>query len=1082
MNKVALLAVAAAGVFYASTTVSGLRADTDLKADSKLAELEVLAQRTATTGLELASSQVQRDFDNWRDFLDPGTVVQATGGTFKATASGAPAGPVVVAASGTVDTTSFDVYRMLARLAETPAAVSITSDSTIAALSGGSWVISGRDTPSFSQKLREEGYGLAGTRVPAVWTSTDQAEGAVRDALTLLTREQVRGETDRADVTRAGSAAVLQALASEAKRNVTDAYAGDQSFSGQSFGSLGNPVVVQVSGDATFTGETVGYGALLVEGDLVASGDFEWHGLVVAEGVGALDVTLTSEATVYGALYIDHDRGGTTVAPSGGGVPTTNTPLRSGWAVDDLTATLMYYTIEDGQVTRTDEGALVGVEERDGRNRPVDVEAMAFDEDGTLYFVNDGEVHTSGVDSEKTALYRISPDQLDGDPSTPVRVERIGATGQPGRDERVTGLIFHEGSLYGIARDSQEIYRVSMSTGEAVSVGQFSSAPSGRSWVGLTRATDGKVYVLRKQQDRQGADTELWRFTNFPASGTVSKVATLNGVPASDAISAHPDGSLYVLEGSVWKGNRVLRVDPSDGSFTTQPMNHKNTQAFAFYYRGEEIAMGVMSPSATAAPAAASAAAPAVSGPPAGAPSTGDVAPLHRIPSGNGRMNTSGTVAWPGHPSISVSASTTSRGGRHDGQQILGGSTLSALARSADRDNVLLGSTDINNPAYTGPASLSTFNLRPGASSGGVDAQVRFRFDRAFATPFFFHVIDVDKVPVRIEAFDASGNAVSTAGWTMSDPVDLILENGRAETATYVWRAGAGELRSSDTRDNETIAAQFLVDNYAAVREIRVSWSLPGGKDDGNHFSVSTASLYTAMGPGPGASSAAPPPSGGPALPSPGGGAAGSEPPRRTGGEPLRYTQRDNAAVYYSTEALGQLAALLPGVREGAWVVEYDAFGMDVRALFEDSAGDQQAGRPAPRREDASRVLVCIDGRERTVSPVGLELYLAQGATEGACPRPTGSPATGSPTGAPATGGAEPVDPRAMISICHNGQTKQVRAGDLEFWLGRGAREGGCSAPQPTTRPFMDTNGDDDDRDDDDQDDDDRDDDDRDDD
>ncbi|MEM9998362.1 MAG: hypothetical protein AAF809_11725, partial [Bacteroidota bacterium] len=585
-------------------------------------------------------------------------------------------------------------------------------------------------------------------------------------------------------------------------------------------------------------------------------------------------------------------------------------------------------------------------------------------------------------------------DQLDGNPNTPVQAERLGSTKQPSWNDKVKGLVFHNDALYGISNKSQEIYRINLTTGEATVERSFSGG--GREWAGLTRAADGKVYVMRKQS---GSDTELWRFDNFP-QGNPTKVATLNGVPRSDAMSAHPDGYLYIIEGGFEGGEHVTRVDPKDGSMTSQPMSQEDVQAFAFYFRGEAQAIGA------------------------------DVmAPLHLVPSSGGAMSMSGTVAWLDQPTVTVSASTTSKGGRHDGKHILEGSSLATLAAQADRNDQLLGAA-INNPAYTGPANLSTFNLRPGASSGGVNAEVRFAFDRAFTEPFHFHVIDLDKVPMTIEAFDAQGRKVSTAGWTMSEPVDLILEDGRAEDATYTWNATSGQLRSSDSQDNETIAAEFRVDNFAEVREIRARWTLPRNRDDGNHFALSLGSLYEQEA------------------------------------APLQFEMAGDAEIYYSSEAIGQLASLLPSLDQASWITEYDQFGMDLRAVFDDAQGSGAQGGTQPRQEDANRVLVCIDGRERKVSPVGLDLYLSKGATEGACIAQSNTAEAG-----------VPVDPREVIEICFENRTKQVRAGDLDFWLGKGARPGGCSAapaptPQPQPRPSNGGGGDNDDDDDDDDDDD----------
>ncbi|MEM8559749.1 MAG: hypothetical protein AAGG50_18160, partial [Bacteroidota bacterium] len=997
---------------YATSTVANLRADADIKADSQLTETELLAQRTAHTGLALALSQVRRDFEGWRQYLNPGTPVAATGGTFRATASGTVAGPVVVAASGTVDTTAFDVYRLLARLAEVPAAVTITSDSTVATLSGGGWVVSGRDTPSFSQLVREEGYGLAGTRVPGVWTSTEQTAGAVTDALTLLTRDQMRGVTDRSDVTRAGTEAVLRALAAEAKGAVTDAYTGDQTFSGQAFGSLGNPVVVRVAGDATFTGQTVGYGVLLVEGDLVASGDFEWHGLVVAEGVGALDVTLAGEAKVYGALYIDHDSGGTTTTTGdapiviGGGEYGTHTL----WASVDQEGALYYYTPDDtGALVRQREGALVGIQEpRVGDDDVTDIEAMTFADDGTLYFVNNANYGGASDHPDNLALYRVAASEFDGNSATPLRAERIGPTRQASEQDEVRGLFFHNGTLYGTSAWNHWIYRMDLNTGEATRYRQFDGP--GWQWYSLMRAPDGHVYTLRRINggDYLSDTHEIWRFESFP-DGNPTRVSEIAGIQRSDALTAHPDGYFYMLTGSDSGGDRLLRIDPADGSYTALPAPEADTQAFTYHYAGEEAAMD-----------------------------TGTtVAPFASVPRRSNVETFQHTARWPGNPDVAVDVTVEQiAGGPRN--VIVEGTTLEGAAQAASLGfNNDTGHTDINNPDYTGPRDLQLLRVTPGNMSAATRIEVRMTLSEAFTQPFYLHVLDLDFAPLAFEAYDASGNRISTAGWTLSKSLDLLLSNGQADAVNYRWDGQQGQLEPTVYKETEMIGGQLTVPNFADVREIRVLYE--ARRNEIFMLGLSSVPLYGASA-------------------------------TTTNGEPLQYTQRDNAAVYYSTEALGQLVPLLPTARQSAWVVEYDAFGMDVRALLDDAQTPApNAEAPLPRREDASRVLVCIDGRERKVSLVGLELYLAQGATEGACAASGGS-----------VGQGVPVDPRAMVSICHEGRTKQVRAGDLAFWLGRGAREGACgvapSAPVPDRGGDRDDDDDDDDRDDD-SDDDDRDDD-----
>ncbi|MEM8601985.1 MAG: hypothetical protein AAGF99_18870, partial [Bacteroidota bacterium] len=582
----------------------------------------------------------------------------------------------------------------------------------------------------------------------------------------------------------------------------------------------------------------------------------------------------------------------------------------------------------------------------------------------------------------------------------------LGSTGVMGNANDVMGLLFHEGTLYGLTLKSGRILSLDTATGAGTDVHTFDTQGQRRNWSGLTRAADGHVYTL-SNPDTDGVNSgageaEVWRFDDFPL-GDPTKVATLTGVKYSEAISAHPDGFLYVIEGGAAGGASVVRVNPADGTFTKQPMNHRDVQSFAFYYAGE-AAVG--------------------SGAPASA-----VLPLGSIPEEFGMGVYTHTVPWPGHPTVNLRVELSAQRGTYTdnielGRAMVKGTSLKGAAQEAERGGTYLHMQDINNPAYSGPEDLQLLRISPGlvaTNNAMTRADVRFTFDKAFDAPFHLHVMDVDFDALFFEAFDANGNPVSTASWSLSTTIDLLLENGRAESTVYRWDSSQGRLWPTSTSDAETIAGQLTVTNFDEVREIRIRYdnitSPLRPQSDYLLLGLSSAPLYE-------------------------GGRAGDDDgaPPSTRGEPLRYTQRDEAAVYYSTEALGQLATILPSVRQSAWIVEYDAFGMDVRALLDEAESQPEAGRPAPRREDANRVLICIDGSERRVSTVGLELYFARGATAGACPTSTEGGETGE----------LPDDPQALIEICHNGQTKQIRAGDLDFWLRQGAQQSSCSEQTPT--------------------------------
>ena len=51
---------------------------------------------------------------------------------------------------------------------------------------------------------------------------------------------------------------------------------------------------------------------------------------------------------------------------------------------------------------------------------------------------------------------------------------------------------------------------------------------------------------------------------------------------------------------------------------------------------------------------------------------------------------------------------------------------------------------------------------------------------------------------------------------------------------------------------------------------------------------------------------------------------------------------RDNAAIYYSTEALGKLAARLPIVKNASWIVKFDQVGEDLGHEQSESQGEEE--------------------------------------------------------------------------------------------------------------------------------------------
>jgi hypothetical protein len=84
--------------------------------------------------------------------------------------------------------------------------------------------------------------------------------------------------------------------------------AGQNDVQASWLGSAANPAITHVTGDLRINGNinTVGYGILIVDGDLELGGGFEWHGVVLVGAcstcTGSLEASGT--ATVYGAMVV----------------------------------------------------------------------------------------------------------------------------------------------------------------------------------------------------------------------------------------------------------------------------------------------------------------------------------------------------------------------------------------------------------------------------------------------------------------------------------------------------------------------------------------------------------------------------------------------------------------------------------------------------------------------------------------------------------------------------------------------------------------------------------------------------------
>ena len=231
-------------------------------------------------------------------------------------------------------------------------------------------------------------------------------------------------------------------------------------------------------------------------------------------------------------------------------LPIYTFPCRTMFGVYDDEAKLFYYSLNDDNAVRL-EGEILGI------SGEIDLEALTLSPEGIFYLIN------NEVTSQ---LYIILPEEIDKDPETPVNAIFIGDTGlmddpDPENDEQIGSLQFINGVLYSIGITSGKIYTVNPLTAAVTEIDEIDEDDFYTD--GLTLGADGEVYLNKTLSYWGNSDpSELWRFTNFP-DGDIEQVMVIAGSGKVEALTAHPDGSLYAADDDYW-----YRLDPV--AFTTE--------------------------------------------------------------------------------------------------------------------------------------------------------------------------------------------------------------------------------------------------------------------------------------------------------------------------------------------------------------------------------------------------------------------------------------------------------------------------------------------------------------------------------
>ena len=74
--------------------------------------------------------------------------------------------------------------------------------------------------------------------------------------------------------------------------------------SGTTLGTLNDPKITYITGDATFAGNASGAGILVVYGDMSCSGNFAFYGLVIVYGNTLISASASGNSAIYGSMLV----------------------------------------------------------------------------------------------------------------------------------------------------------------------------------------------------------------------------------------------------------------------------------------------------------------------------------------------------------------------------------------------------------------------------------------------------------------------------------------------------------------------------------------------------------------------------------------------------------------------------------------------------------------------------------------------------------------------------------------------------------------------------------------------------------
>ncbi|MFN3597970.1 MAG: hypothetical protein ACK41D_11960 [Rubricoccaceae bacterium] len=274
-----------------------------------LTEHEHLAREAALSGLNVALGTLARDY-RFRK-VQAGIQLDDAGiaGSYDLDVADAPGGAVRVRTVGrSGPRAAVRLEAEVIRLSPFPGALVVNANEFRATLEGSRFEVRGADVrpPSISVSPLLAG---SGTTRPAVVAARTSAAATFRSALSHSQRSRVSGLSPEADVQTRSLPALIDQVFHEGRdaATATERYSGSTTtFNNQTIGSPSAPAVIHVRGSARLTGNAVGYGLLIVEGDLTVEQRARWEGVVIvaSDAHRRRRVILQDDAAIYGSLVL----------------------------------------------------------------------------------------------------------------------------------------------------------------------------------------------------------------------------------------------------------------------------------------------------------------------------------------------------------------------------------------------------------------------------------------------------------------------------------------------------------------------------------------------------------------------------------------------------------------------------------------------------------------------------------------------------------------------------------------------------------------------------------------------------------